>query len=74
MHATQLIKEQSKGEHFVTRKQARERYFGGICSATLKRWEAKGKLPPVTRISKRIQGWNSSALDDFLVACKGGSE
>lgn len=50
----------------VTRRQARETYFAGICRATLWRWESAGKLPPPTRVSERVNGWRKSTLERII--------
>lgn len=59
---------------FVTRKQARQSYFAGVARSTLSRWEAEGKLPPVVRISRRVQGWRKSALEQFLLEREGATK
>lgn len=50
----------------ITRKQARETYFGGIGRETLWRWERDGKVPPPIRISRRVVGWRRSTLEALL--------
>lgn len=57
----------------ITRKQAREQYLAGVSRETLWRWETAGKLPPVTRISPRVNGWRKSVLDQFLATNAGSA-
>jgi len=39
------------------------RKLGGICSQTLRRWMASGKLPkPDVMITRRSMGWRHSTL------------
>lgn len=56
----------------VTRRQARETYFAGICRATLWRWESAGKLPPPIRVSPRKNGWRKSTLERFVAQGEAG--
>lgn len=57
----------------ISRKQARANYFAGVSDRTLRRWEAAGKLPPVTRVSRRVNGWRKSVLDQFLATNAGSA-
>jgi predicted DNA-binding transcriptional regulator AlpA len=50
----------------IPRRQAREQFLGGISDVTLWRWERAGKLPPPIRISRNVQGWRKSTLEQFL--------
>ena len=57
----------------ISRRQARVNYFAGVSGRTLRRWEAAGKLPPVTRVSRRVNGWRKSVLDQFLATSAGSA-
>lgn len=57
----------------ISREQARVNYFAGVSDRTLRRWEAEGKLPPVTRVSRRVNGWRKSVLDQFLATNVGSA-
>lgn len=52
----------------ITRKQAGEKYFAGVSRSTLGRWVASGKLPPIIRVSRRVQGWRRSVLDQVMAS------
>ena len=57
----------------ISREQARVNYFAGVSDRTLRRWEAEGKLPPVTRVSRRVNGWRKSVLDRLLTTGSGAT-
>ena len=50
----------------ILRKDARATHFANVSRSTLARWEAAGALPPIIRVSRRVQGWRKSTLDAFL--------
>lgn len=56
---------------FIPRTQARAEYLGGISADTAKRWQDAGKLPPITRLSAKVQGWTKFTLDKWLADRQG---
>ena len=55
----------STDDPLITRKQAAV-LLGGVNRSTILRWEAAGRLPAPTRISKRVVGYRRSIVEKLL--------